>query len=149
MDASCRTRPASRADLATVAAIEARSFSDPWPADAFAAHLRECFLVAEVEGALVAYLVARTMGDEAEILDLAVLPEARGRGVGRALLDDALRALHQGGARQVFLEVRAANAAAQRLYRSRGFRTVGRRPDYYRQPTEDALVLARGLPADA
>jgi ribosomal-protein-alanine N-acetyltransferase len=49
----------------------------------------------------------------------------------------------------VFLEVRASNAVARRLYRSRGFQPVGRRPAYYRQPTEDALVLARGLPADA
>jgi ribosomal-protein-alanine N-acetyltransferase len=122
---------------------------DPWPAAAFAAHLADCFLVTEVGGGVAAYLVARALGDEAEILDFAVAPEARGRGVGRALLDDALRALHRSGARRVFLEVRVSNAAAQRLYQSRGFQSIGRRPAYYRQPTEDALVLARGLPPDA
>jgi ribosomal-protein-alanine N-acetyltransferase len=149
MDAPCQTRPANGADLAAVAVIEAQSFVDPWPADAFSPYLGDCFLIAEAHGKIVGYLVARAVGDEAEILDVAVAPAAQGRGIGRALLADALQALRRLGARRAYLEVRASNAAAQRLYRSLGFLWVGRRPGYYRQPTEDALVLARGLSGEA
>jgi ribosomal-protein-alanine N-acetyltransferase len=93
--------------------------------------------------------VARTAGDEAEVLDVAVDPVARGRGIGRALLADALRGLGKGGARRAYLEVRESNTVALRLYESLGFRRVGRRRGYYRQPAEDALVLARDVPPDA
>jgi ribosomal-protein-alanine N-acetyltransferase len=132
-----------------VAHIEAASFADPWPEHAFSLYLRGCFLVAEQDGMVVGFLVARTALDEAEILDLAVDPAARGRGVGRALLHDALDVLRRSRARQVFLEVRESNAAALRLYGSLRFRQVGRRSRYYRQPTEDALVLVRDVAADA
>jgi ribosomal-protein-alanine N-acetyltransferase len=105
--------------------------------------------VAEEAGAVRGYLVARTAGDEAEVLDVAVDPAVRGRGIGRALLADALRGLGERGARRAYLEVRESNTVALRLYQSMGFRPVGRRRGYYRQPTEDALVLARDVAADA
>jgi ribosomal-protein-alanine N-acetyltransferase len=149
MGADCLTRPARPADLEAIARIEADSFGDPWPADAFRTYLGGCFLVAEEAGAVLGYLVARTAGDEAEVLDVAVDPAARGRGIGRALLADALRGLRERGARRAYLEVRESNTVALGLYQSLGFRPVGRRRGYYRQPTEDALVLARDVAPDA
>jgi ribosomal-protein-alanine N-acetyltransferase len=150
MAARFRTRPARPADLAAVAAIEARSFGDPWPEAAFRSYLDGCFLVSESEGGrITGYLVARAAADEAEILDLAVEPPERRHGVGRQLLTDALARLEMGGARRVYLEVRESNAAALALYGALGFRPVGRRSRYYREPTEDALVLALETRSDA
>ena len=143
MDAPCRIRAASTADLETIARIEAASFADPWPRRAFQAHLRDVFLVAESGGAVAGYLVARLMGAEAEILNVAVRPDARGGGIGGALLDGALDSLKELKAAAVFLEVRVSNAAARRLYETAGFTEVGRRRGYYSAPVEDALILRR------
>jgi [ribosomal protein S18]-alanine N-acetyltransferase len=75
------------------------------------------------------------------VLNLAVVPDFRGRGLGAGLLDAGLEAVRNRGGTEVFLEVRASNAVAQSLYAGRGFRTEGRRRGYYRRPDEDALVL--------
>jgi len=75
------------------------------------------------------------------VLNLAVVPEQRGQGLGARLLDAGLAAIQARGGSEVFLEVRASNAVAQSLYAGRGFRTEGRRRGYYRRPDEDALVL--------
>jgi len=145
MDAPCRIRAASTADLDTIAHIEAASFADPWSRRAFQAHLRDVFLVAEAADGVAGYLVARLMGVEAEILNVAVRPGARGGGIGRALLDGALESLKALAAAAVFLEVRVSNAAARRLYETAGFTEVGRRRGYYSAPVEDALILRRDL----
>jgi [ribosomal protein S18]-alanine N-acetyltransferase len=118
-------------------------FSDPWPER----DLGDCvrtgvpLLVAEVRGAVVGYVIARHVLDEAEILNLGVMPEHQRQGVGRALVRGMLAQLHQGGVTSVFLEVRESNGVARRLYGSLGFVDVGRRRAYYRLPTEDAVVL--------
>jgi ribosomal-protein-alanine N-acetyltransferase len=143
MDARCRIRAASTADLDAIARIEAASFADPWPRRAFQAHLRDLFLVAESTSGVAGYLVARLMGDEAEILNVAVRPDARGAGLGRTLLEGALVALRGLKAAAVFLEVRVSNAAARQLYETAGFTEVGRRRGYYSAPVEDALILRR------
>jgi ribosomal-protein-alanine N-acetyltransferase len=93
--------------------------------------------VATVVGYVVAWLVA----DEAEVANLAVAPEWRGRGVGAALLDAALNEARKGGAHVAHLEVRDSNVAARALYGSRGFMPVGRRRRYYQAPVEDAVLL--------
>ena len=152
-------RWAEAEDLDGIAAIEIAAFSDPWTRDALAtalhlAHVR--FFVAEDadraatgggDGALgvAGYVVALVFGDEGEIADLAVAPSARRRGVGGHLLARMEREMLGCGVRTLFLEVRESNVAAQGLYRSRGFEAVGRRRGYYRQPSEDALVLKRVL----
>ena len=79
--------------------------------------------------------------DEGEILNLAVAPAGRRRGLGRALVEAMLEALRTRGIRQVYLEVRESNSSARALYASRGFKEVGRRKAYYRRPVEDAIVL--------
>jgi ribosomal-protein-alanine N-acetyltransferase len=145
MDAQCRIRAASTADLAAIGRIEAASFPDPWSRRAFQAHLRDLFLVAECDGAVMGYLVARVMSDEGEILNVAVDPARRTAGVGRALLDASLDALAAAGVRAVFLEVRVSNSAARRLYAASGFAEVGRRRGYYAAPVEDAVVMRREM----
>lgn len=93
----------------------------------------------------VGFLLARAAADELEVLNLAVLPEYRRRGLGRRLLGDALAWGHAGGAQQCWLEVRASNQAAVDFYRALGFAEHSRRRRYYHSPEEDALVLTRTL----
>ena len=149
MDAPFPIRPASTADAAALAAIERQSFSDPWPLEGF----REVFalpgtvaLVMTEHDQPIAYFLAREILGTAEILNLAVVPAHRGRGLGGGMLDAGLAAVRARGGQEVFLEVRASNSVAQALYASRGFRTEGRRRGYYRRPDEDALVLRLVLP---
>ena len=106
-------------------------------------------LVAEARGALLGYLIGRRLGDDGEILNLAVLPSARRRGVATALLEAALEQLRLAGVTAVFLEVRESNRGAQALYLRRGFRVIGGRPGYYRNPPENALVLRLALAPSA
>ena len=91
-------------------------------------------------------LLGRAIGDEAEILTLAVEPRARRQGVARALVNKALAEAHGRGARMVLLEVSVSNAAARALYRRAGFVEVGRRPRYYTDGS-DALILRVDLPS--
>ena len=151
-------RRAVRGDLSGMLRIEQASFADPWTAESLSTALaldRMRVLVAEpgdvvgragdgTDGVL-GYVVALVVGPEAEIADLAVAPEARRRGIGRALLDRALSELERTGVRAVYLEVRESNQAARTLYESSGFDLVGRRRGYYRLPPEDALVLRREI----
>lgn len=144
MAARLQIRPARPADAGVMALLERRCFSDPWSAEAFGTVLRTPHVhleVAEENDVLVGYFVGRAVAGEGEILNLAVAPEARGRGFGAALLEHGLGVLTAAGAQEVFLEVRAGNAAAIALYARRGFRQVGRRARYYSRPVEDALVL--------
>ncbi|OGT94766.1 MAG: ribosomal-protein-alanine N-acetyltransferase [Gemmatimonadetes bacterium GWC2_71_9] len=151
MDASLR--PLHPSDLARVAEIERHTFSDPWSAAAFQdalaqPHVRALAAVDE-RGAVLGYTVGLLAADEAEVLNIAVDPPARGKGVGAALLEGMLEELRRAGARSVFLEVRRSNEAAIRLYRRSGFEILGARPDYYRQPREDALTMGRFLGLEA
>jgi ribosomal-protein-alanine N-acetyltransferase len=94
---------------------------------------------------VVGYVVAWVVADEAEIANLAVTQERRRSGIGRRLLEAAASEAEVAGARMVYLEVRESNAAARALYGSGGFTLVGRRSRYYRNPSEDALVLRLDL----
>lgn len=137
-------RPASKEDLPWIAEIERVSFSDPWHPQSFRTLLddrRVYFVVAEVAGGIVGYVVAWFVRDEGEIANLAVAPDARGARVGSTLLDSTIATARDRGATALYLEVRDSNVTARRLYRSRGFVEVGRRRQYYRKPVEDALVL--------
>ena len=160
MDARYRIRPARLTDAAELAAIERRCFTDPWSERSFREALSAVWtfgLVAEAldgvppgngasdHAAVTGYLIAREIGGTGEILNLAVAPESRRHGIARALLDDGLRALRRRQVGEVFLEVRESNLGAQTLYLTTGFRPVGERRGYYRNPKEDALVLRLDL----
>ena len=95
------------------------------------------------------FALVRAAGGEAEVLTIAVAPEAQRQGLGRALLRAASDAAASAGAKRLFLEVGAGNVAARGLYGAEGFQECGRRAGYYQRPDgsrEDALVLARDLP---
>lgn len=137
-------------DLEQVQAIDRQSFSMPWPPSAYRHELTEnpaAYLwVAEawestgnckVVGMIVLWLIL----DEAHIATLAIHPDYRRAGIGtrllRIALDDAIRK----GAKQALLEVRAGNSGAQELYQKFGFEVVHRRPRYYKDNHEDALLM--------
>ena len=141
--------PAKVHDLASVAVIERTAFSDPWSLRSFREALDSgsvYFACARSDaGSVLGYVVAWFVADQGEIANIAVAPDQRGRGVGRALLDAALGEAAARGIAAVFLEVRDSNQRARELYASRGFEEVGRRRRYYRRPVEDAIVLRRTL----
>ena len=141
-------RRAVAADVAGVHAIEAASFGDPWPVSSFASLVRErhaYFTVIDDGGVVIGYLIALLVADQGDVVNVAVAPAARRRGLGALLLDDALRAAAAAGAGSLHLDVRESNLAARALYASRGFVGGGRRRRYYSNPDEDALVLRRDL----
>ncbi len=134
-----------------MAALHASCFGAaprPWTAAEFADLLAGPGTVALTRSGGLALI--RVAGPEAELLTIAVDPARRRRGIGAALLGEALATASARGAAEMFLEVAAANAAARALYAAAGFAEVGCRPAYYRAPgaePDDALVLRRGLTA--
>ena len=136
-------------DPGVLADLHAHAFAAPWDAAAFADLLAQpgVFVVAEADG----FILIRVVLDEAEILTLAVRPEARRAGLGGRLVGQGAVQAAQGGARRLFLEVAEDNAAARALYARAGFRALGRRKAYYAAPDggrTDALVLGRDLAAN-
>ncbi len=146
-----RIRPAGSGDLAEVVRTEIASFATPWSPHTFLSLLdRETvlFRIAESEdGEMLGHGILWWVLDEGELANLAVRPEARGRGIGRRLLDVLLAEAALRGVERVFLEVRESNGVAIELYRERGFDQVGIRRKYYSSPVEDALVLQLDFPA--
>jgi [ribosomal protein S18]-alanine N-acetyltransferase len=104
--------------------------------------------VAEI-GEVQGFLIARQVLDEMEILNLAVNPALRLRGIGSALLKSAMDWGTSKKAARAFLEVRASNETAIQFYRAHGFEIAGRRKNYYADPVEDAFVLTRSLSASS
>lgn len=135
--------------MLSVGLIERESFADPWGPREFESALsapQTIFLIAEdADGVVAGYAIALAVADEAEILNLAVHPKFRGKGIGRSLLDSAVDQVKSRGAEQVYLEVRESNDAARKLYSAKGFDVITRRPRYYQHPVEDALVLRLGM----
>jgi ribosomal-protein-alanine N-acetyltransferase len=129
-------RPGVAADLEAVAAIQSASpEAAQWNA---AAYLHYQFLVAIQNERVIGFVVGRTVGEgEHELLNLAVAAGSRRQGVAKRLLGAWLTALSG----EVFLEVRASNRAARKLYHSVGFQSVGFRPNYYENPVEAAIVM--------
>jgi [ribosomal protein S18]-alanine N-acetyltransferase len=101
--------------------------------------------VAELDGRIAGFLVARRVANEVEILNLAVRGDVRRSGVGYALIQSAFMWAKGLEARKIFLEVRASNLIALRFYEQHRFEKIGRRPHYYTNPVEDALVLSASV----
>ena len=143
-------RPMQLEDIAQVRTIDQLSFSMPWPESAYRYELSEnkfsrCWVAelvtAEGSNKIAGMVVEWLIIDEAHIATIAVHPDQRGQGIGRALLITALENAIRLGMGQVTLEVREGNLVAQNLYRRFGFVEVGRRARYYRDNQEDALIM--------
>ena len=144
-------RTLERGDLPAVLEIERRSFGQPWSRAFFEKELSTPFarLVAAVDEAalrpcLAGYTCRWRVTDEVHLLNVAVHPQYRGAGIGRRLVEAVLEEARAGAARVVFLEVRAGNVVARRLYRRLGFRDIGVRRGYY-GPGQDAIVMELDL----
>jgi ribosomal-protein-alanine N-acetyltransferase len=139
-------------DLPRVMEIERAAFSHPWSEDLVRRELSHEFstvlLATDAGGAgerIVGFAVTWLVHDELHVLNVAVAPEARRRGVAGALLDEAEARAGEKGARVAMLEVRRSNSPAIGLYRARGYRDVAVRPRYYAEDGEDALVMDKPL----
>lgn len=149
-DVKVLLRPAVAADINDIVRIERASFADPWTEESFRRILGGYSAIFQViamppENQVAGYIIAFTIAPDAELLNVAVDPDYRGRGLAGQMLDAVLIQLAGGGVRTAYLEVRESNRAARALYGSRGFKEIGRRRNYYRRPVEDALVMRRVL----
>jgi ribosomal-protein-alanine N-acetyltransferase len=132
-------------DVAAVHEIERLSFRTPWPAYAFEQELRgnrlARYVVARAGDHVVGFAGIWQMVDDAHVTTFGVHPDWRRQGIGRQLLLNVAELSVAMGARRLTLEVRASNEAAQALYHAFGFEIAGRRPRYYTDDGEDALVM--------
>ena len=137
------------ADVAVVAAIEAKAYEFPWSENIFSDCLRAGYtgIVFERHGAVFAYGMLSVAVGEAHLLNLCVDPELQGKGYGNIMLDLLISKAREMGAEQMYLEVRPSNHSAQYLYHHAGFNEVGLRKNYYRSARgrEDAVVFAKEL----
>ena len=129
-----------------VAELEKLCFSTPWSENSIAGELENdlsLWYVAVCDGAVVGYIGSQTVCGETDMMNVAVHPEQRRRGIAESLIDCLILELKNRGSHSLALEVRASNVPAIGLYEKMGFRQVGRRPNYYRNPREDALILRK------
>ena len=130
------------ADIPFVHEIEKICFDDPWSLASFKQQLESDFahyLIAYIDEKIVGYACLWKFDDTGEIINFAVHPDFRGRGAGDALMHSCKEMC-----RQIQLEVRKSNKPAMLLYQKHGFTEIGIRKDYYKNPTEDAVIMNLG-----
>ena len=135
-------------DVSAIAELEKLCFSDPWSENSIASEIENplsYWLVAEVDGVVVGYVGSQSVLDAADMMNLAVSPDYRRKGIGQALVNALVDYLQENNVIALLLEVRVSNAPAIALYESLGFEQVGRRPQYYHNPREDAFILRKEL----
>ena len=139
-------RGALESDIPTVKAIADVCFSDPWSEATLAAKLAppHIFTVALDNEKTVGFAIFAKLGNEAELYDIAVLPEYRSLGAAMALWRSAVSDIKD-SASSVYLEVRASNCRAIGFYKKLGFTETGVRKNYYKNPTEDAILMSLNL----
>ena len=132
--------------VSAVAALETICFSDPWSENSVSSELKNklsLWLVAEENGTVAGYIGSQTCGEESDVMNVAVHPDFRRRGIAEALVNALVEELKAIGSHCLTLEVRASNVPAIALYEKMGFSEIGRRKNYYRNPREDALILRK------
>ena len=132
--------------VAQIAALEKICFSDPWSERSITSELdnKLAFWLVATEGEQVAgYIGSQTVMDETDMMNVAVHPDFRRKGIAEALVNALVENLMEMGSHCLTLEVRASNAPAIALYEKLGFAEIGRRKNYYRNPREDALILRK------
>ena len=129
--------PLEEKDISAVVALENLSFGAP-KSEAVFRNDRHKYLVAAQDGKIVGYIGLEKIAGEAHIINMAVHPDSRGGGMGKKLVKKVLNTKDV-----FFLEVRASNIPAQKLYEKYGFKKVGARKNYYEDNNEDALIMRR------
>jgi ribosomal-protein-alanine N-acetyltransferase len=132
--------------VSQIAELEKLCFSDPWSEKSIETELScrlSVWLVALEGEQVVGYVGSQTVIDESDMMNIAVHPDFRRRGIAEALVAELEAALRQRGSRALTLEVRDSNAPAIALYEKLGFAQVGLRKNYYRNPKEDARILRK------
>ena len=129
-----------------IAALERLCFNDPWSENSIASELDNklsLWLVALEEDTVIGYVGSQTVLGWTDMMNVAVHPDYRRRGVGKAIIEELIRLLKEQGSECLTLEVRASNESAKALYFGLDFVEVGRRKNYYHNPKEDALILRK------
>ena len=130
-----------REHLERVAELEQLCFSEPWSAQGILDEAeRGCFIAAYADGVFAGYAGMTAVLDERDVCNVAVSPDFRGMGIGKALVGALIDDAKKTGASVVMLEVRKSNASAIALYEKAGFELVGQRKNFYNRPREDALL---------
>ena len=132
--------------VAQVAELEKICFADPWSEKSVASELDNIWalwLVAVEDDRVIGYIGSQTSIDETDVMNVAVHPDCRRRGIAETLIVNLVDELKKKGSHALMLEVRASNAPAIALYEKLGFLQVGCRKNYYRNPKEDALILRK------
>ena len=136
----------SDAHVSQVAELEKLCFSCPWSEKSVASELNNplsCWLVAVDGDAVAGYIGSQSVMGEADMMNVAVRPDHRRQGIAKMLVEGLVEELIKREVYSLTLEVRASNEPAILLYEQLGFHQVGRRPNYYRGPREDALILRK------
>ncbi len=134
-------------DATAISEMEAEYFPDPWSRKDILSYICSrdgmCFVATE-DGVPIAYVIGRIIPPEGEIYRVAVKEAKRCRGIGYRLLSFALKTERGRGLETTFLEVRSKNLPARRLYSAHGFKEMGIRKSYYKNPDDDAVVMILG-----
>ena len=135
-------------DLEKVSLIEKEIFADPWSYNAFKTDLENEMaypIVAEFDDTVIGYSNLYIVAGEVQIGNFAVAPGHRKKGVGKKIMNEILKIAGERKCNVIFLEVRESNEPARALYTSFGFKPAGMRRDYYSNPRESAIIMAREL----
>ncbi len=147
------TRENVHSYLGSIQEIERASFISPWSAEAFIQEARNpvsnIWLAMDEQGEAEGYICFWVFDHKIQLINIAVRPEKRGRGIGEHLLREMIRVGISREVQEIWLEVRTSNLTAQRLYERLGFAAVGRRPLYYRDTNEDAILMTLSLNSGA
>ena len=136
----------NEAHVAPIAQLEKLCFSDPWSENSIAYELTSrlsYWLVAVENGQVLGYIGSQSVLGESDMMNVAVHPDFRRKGIAEALVNALVEALKEQGSHCLTLEVRASNDPARALYEKLGFTHIGTRKNYYRNPKEDGLILRK------
>ena len=139
---------ASLADAHEIAEIEASSFTDPWSEKSIEESLASSAVTtykAVSDGMICGYASLMSVSGEGELINIAVRSYCRKNGIGQALMDKVAETAMERGIKSLYLEVRSMNIPARAMYEKNGFGIIGVRRTYYRNPSDDAIIMKKTI----